>query len=258
MLKQMHLNIIEIPTTENGIDISYLEMIIRREPVKAGLFTANFNNPTGKTFSEKVKFDLVKLFQHNNIPLIEDDIYGDVHFDRARPRPLRAYSDSVILCSSFSKTLAPGLRVGWVAGAQWFERIASRKSLTSKFTALYPQAVIAEFIRSGGYDNHLRKLREKMLFNVRSMGAAILESFPQGTSVSAPTGGFVLWIGLPLGCAESQTVFERAASEGIGIAPGGLFSLDGSFSTYIRLNAGVGWTPETNLVIKRLASLVLA
>lgn len=196
------------------------------------------------------------LAEQYSAVIIEDDIYGDTHFSSTRPKPLRALSEKVILCSSFSKTLAPGIRVGWIAGGRWSSVITSMKYTSSMATPIYPQAAIAEFLRTGGYDVHLRKVRRTLADQTSKMRASILKYFPSGTQVSEPSGGYVLWVKLTTGNTSTRQLFELARRDGIGIAPGHLFATDNRFDDCFRLNAGFGWNKDVEQAIKTLARMI--
>jgi DNA-binding transcriptional MocR family regulator len=256
MLRNLGLKAVEIPSSESGIDLEQLEKTLAGGGIAAIISIANVNNPTGVTLSLESKSALVKLAERYDAVVIEDDIYGDTHFSSTRPKPLRALSDKVILCSSFSKTLAPGIRVGWIAGGHWSSVIASLKYTSSMGTPIYPQAAIAEFLRIGGYDLHLRKVRRTLADQIRKMRASIMQRFPSGTQVSDPSGGYVLWVKLPAGSTSTRRLFELARREGIGIAPGHLFATDDRFDECFRLNAGFGWNRGVEQAIKTLAQMV--
>jgi DNA-binding transcriptional MocR family regulator len=255
MLRSLGLRAVEIPLTDHGIDLRLVERALKDQHASVVLSIANTNNPTGTTLPMEDKETLVKLVERHNAVLIEDDIYGDTCFGDVRPKPLRALSDKVILCSSFSKTLAPGIRVGWVAGGRWSSSIASIKYSSTMGTGIYSQAAIAEFLRTGGYDLHLRRLRRTLQKQVGSMRDAVVQHFPAGTRVSEPSGGYVLWVSLPEGSSSTRRLFENARREGIGIAPGHLFATDDRFDNCFRLNAGFGWDSEVSQAIERLAAL---
>ncbi|HDR9057741.1 PLP-dependent aminotransferase family protein [Burkholderia vietnamiensis] len=255
MLRSLGLRAVEIPKTDRGIDLQVLENVLRNRQASAVICLANMGNPAGITLSMEDKEKLVRLVEQNEAVLIEDDIYGDTSFDGLRPKPLRSLSDKVILCSSFSKTLAPGIRVGWIASGRWSSTIASTKYTSTMGTPIYPQAAIAEFLRTGGYDLHLRRLRRVLQHQVSSMRRAVVEYFPAGTRVSEPSGGYVLWVTLPHGNVSTRRLFESARREGIGIAPGHLFATDDRFDNCFRLNAGFGWNDEVEKAIARLAVL---
>jgi DNA-binding transcriptional MocR family regulator len=170
--------------------------------------------------------------------LIEDDIYGDLSFDDQRPTVAKAYdtSGNVLLCSSFSKTLAPGYRVGWIAAGRFQEQIERGKMLANVATSSPPQLAIAEFLANGGYDHHLRSIRRTYARKVAQMADAIGRFFPPGTRVTRPAGGFVLWVEMPP-AVDSIRLYEQARQQGISIAPGPLFSATGKYRNYVRLNA---------------------
>ncbi|MFT4242531.1 MAG: PLP-dependent aminotransferase family protein [Acidovorax sp.] len=255
MLHSLGLRAVEIPQLNGGINLEMLERCLKNRQISAVISLANMCNPTGITLSADDKKKLVRLVENSEAVLIEDDIYGDTYFTGSRPTPLRAFSDKVILCSSFSKTLAPGIRVGWVASGRWSSTIASMKYTSTMGTSICPQAAIAEFMRTGGYDAHLRRLRRTLQHQVRSMRNAIVRYFPEGTHVSDPSGGYVLWVELPPGMRSTRQLFEDARREGIGIAPGHLFATDDRFNHCFRLNAGFGWNDEVESAIARLAEL---
>lgn len=255
MLRSLGLRAVEIPQTERGIDLVVLERVLQHRQASAVISIANIGNPTGITLAMEDKEKLVRLVERHDAVLIEDDIFGDTSFDGLRPKPLRAFSDKVILCSSFSKTLAPGIRVGWIAGGRWSSAIASMKYTSTMGTPVYPQAAIAEFLRTGGYDVHLRRLKRMLQHQVSSMRRAVVEHFPAQARVSNPAGGYLLWVELPRGRVSARQLFENARREGIGIAPGHLFATDDRFDHCFRLNAGFGWNEEVEKSIARLAEL---
>ena len=255
MLRSLGLRAVEIPTTAQGMDLDVLETTLMKRQASVVISIANMGNPTGVTMTQECKERLIRIAHEHDAVVIEDDIYGDTAFEGPRPKPLRAFSDRVILCSSFSKTLAPGIRVGWVAGARWSTTIASVKYTSTMGTPNYSQAAIAEFIRIGGYDAHLRRLKRSLQFQMRNMRKAVMHHFPLGTCVSDPTGGYVLWVKLPKECISTRQLFELARKEGIGIAPGHLFATDDRFDHCFRLNAGFGWSDEIEKAIVRLAML---
>ncbi len=241
LLKDLCLNVVEFPMGSDGFSMDQLERILAERPVKVMLFIANQHNPLGMTLTVAQKIALVQLAKRHGAFLIEDDVYGDVYFGRSRPPPLRAFDEGVILCSSFSKTLSPGIRIGWIAAAGQTDAVASIKYHSSKPTALYPQAAVAEFMRTGGYDAHLRTLRRTLARYMSNLGEAVVAAFPEGTQVSSPEGGYVLWVSLPQERAISRQLWDRAQREGIDIAPGHWFSLSRRYDNCIRLNAGLGW-----------------
>ena len=242
MIEDLGLKTLEIPTSPiNGISLDALEYALENHcgEVKACLVLTNFNNPCGGLMSDADKLQLVEMLDRHGIPLIEDDVYGDLSFSDRRPSVAKAFdkNGNVLLCSSFSKTLAPGYRVGWIAPGRYQEQIERGKMLTNVATAMPPQLAIAEFLANGGYDYHLRSIRRVYARMVAQMADVIGRYFPEGTKVTRPKGGFVLWLEMPEG-VDSIKLYDLAHRQGISIAPGPLFSTTGKYRNFIRLNAG--------------------
>jgi len=181
-------------------------------------------------------------------------------FDGSHPRPLRSFAgpseDShVMLVNSVSKTLAPGYRVGWIAGGRWHDQIVRIKYSQTLACPTLPGMAVAEFLASGGYDRHLRRLRATLAANVERYRDAIAAAFPEGTRVSSPRGGFVLWVELPPGI-DALALYEQALRRRIVVAPGPLFSARQRFSNFIRISAGHPWSDRIADTIKTLGRLI--
>ena len=251
MFRELGLKVIEVPSSPvEGIDLDALARILSRSRVSACLQVTNFNNPLGMSLSQEKKRRLVALLKMHRVPLVEDDINGDIAFDGIRPDVCKAYDDSgmVILCSSFSKTLAPGYRVGWVAAGRFKERVQRLKMISTLATATPPQLAVAEFLANGGYEHHLRRLRRTCAERVASMGESVGRTFPKGTRVTRPKGGFTLWVEMPE-AVDSMKLYGLLQAQGITVAPGALFSTGETFQNYLRLNAAA-FTPETEWALK--------
>jgi DNA-binding transcriptional MocR family regulator len=244
LVESLRLRALEIPCQPGkGIDLDALEQALASQRVRACLAIPNCANPIGSVMSEPAKRRLVAMLARREIPLIEDDIYGDLYFGPQRPPPAKAFDRDglVMLCSSFSKTLAPGYRVGWTAPGRFRETVEQLKFAQSVATPTLPQLAVAEFIEQGGYDHHLRGLRRRLAAQVEQVSAAIAEHFPAGTRVSRPAGGFVLWVELPPGTPALE-LHARALEFGISVAPGPIFSAKARFSNCIRVSCGYPWS----------------
>jgi aspartate/methionine/tyrosine aminotransferase len=241
----------------DGMDLDVLERAVERRRVAACLASPNFNNPLGSLMPDEGKRRLVEILARRDVPLIEDDINGDLAHDGSRPRTAQSYdrSGGVLLCSSFSKQLAPGYRVGWVAPGRHFERVKALKLTGTLATATLPQLAIAEFLANGGYDHHLRALRRHFAGQIERMSAAVAGAFPAGVRLTRPRGGFVLWAGLPDGVCALR-LHERALAEKISIAPGPMFSVRRGFPDFIRLNCGHAWSGKLERAVGMLGRLV--
>ena len=241
LIAELGLKALEIPASpRGGISLEALDYALtsNQGEVKACLVIPNFNNPLGSLMADEDKQKLVGLLAKHQVPLIEDDIYGDLPLSGKRPSVAKSFdtAGNVLLCSSFSKTLAPGYRVGWIAAGRYQERIEHGKMISGVATASPTQLAIGEFLATGGYEHHLRTLCRHYSRIVPMMAAAISRHFPERTRVSRPQGGFLLWVEMPHQ-VDALKLYEAARTCGISIAPGHLFSLEGKFSNCIRLNA---------------------
>ncbi|HEY5974751.1 MAG TPA: PLP-dependent aminotransferase family protein, partial [Geobacteraceae bacterium] len=255
LMADLGLNVLEIPATpRDGMSLEALAYALEHNPIRACLAIPNSSNPIGSLMPDEKKKALVELLARHQVPLIEDDIYGDITF-AGRPSVAKAYDRHglVLLCSSFSKTLAPGYRIGWVAAGR-FQADVERLKFLANIAATAPvQLALAEFLATGGYDHHLRTLRRTYARQVLLMADAIGRYFPAGTRVSRPVGNFVLWVELPEPF-DSLQLYPAALAAGISIAPGPIFSATGKYRNFIRLNAAF-WSAEVEQAIATLGRL---
>ena len=257
IIESLGMKALEIPTDpRDGIVLVALASALRRQRVKACLLVTNFSNPLGSCMPDANKKALVELLARREIPLIEDDIYGDLCFGPSRPRAAKAYDKQglVLLCASFSKTLAPGYRVGWTAPGRFRPQVESLKFTSSMATVTAPQMAVADFLQSGGYDRYLRKLRRALSSQVQQMSAAVARHFPAGTKVTRPEGGYVLWVELPRSI-DSLELHRRALAKKISIAPGPIFSAKQKYKNFIRLSCGLPWSEKIDGAVQTLADL---
>lgn len=258
IFSRLGLRVLAIPArAETGLDIDAVEEALARESISAIVVVPNFSNPLGSLMPEAARVQLLALAASRQIPIIEDDIYGDLHHHGNRPRCLKALdkTDTVILCGSFSKTLAPGYRAGFIAPSKHLEKIIQTKNALNFGSAPLPFMAVAEFLRNGGYDHHLRTLRRTFREQVLRMREALLARFPEGTKISSPSGGFVLWVELPEQ-VDALALFHQAREANISIAPGHLFSPAAEFSNFIRINCGHPWSPPIEAAIDTLGQFV--
>lgn len=257
-IEALGMKALEIPChPRHGLELEALESALDKRRVAAVLLVPSFSNPLGSCMPEENRQRLVTLLAKRDVPLIEDDIYGDLYFGSERPRPCKAFDTEgrVLLCGSFSKTLAPGYRVGWVAPGRYRERLELLKFAQTGATPTLPQLAIARFFQSAGYDRHLRTLRRRLAAQVERMTEAIAEHFPEGTCVTRPTGSLLLWVEMPP-TVDALALHERALEAGISIAPGPIFSAQGQrYSHCIRLSCGFPWSPRIEAAVATLGSL---
>lgn len=257
LIESLEMRALEVPAhPRDGLDLSALDDALRTQRVSACLCVPNFSNPLGSAMPDAAKKELVRMLSRHGTPLIEDDIYGDLHFGDTRPRPCKAFDRDglVMLCASFSKTVAPGYRVGWVAPGRFRERVERLKFAQTIATPTLPQMAVAEMLANGGYDHHLRRLRRSYAAQVARMTEAVTAHFPTGTRISRPTGGYVLWVELPLG-TSALDLHARALAQGISVAPGPIFSARARFTNCIRLNCGYPWSDTIERAVRTLGQL---
>lgn len=257
-IKAANLKAIEIPTNaENGLSLEALELALEQWPIKAILVTPTVNNPMGYSMSEKDKKRLYQLAQSYDISIIEDDIYGDISYQSPRPKTIKSFDEDgrVLLCSSFSKTVAPGIRVGWIAPGRYRDKVTHVKYVSSSMCPTLPQLAMADFIQSGAYARHTRKVRLLYKQGRDHLIQCIKQHFPIGTRISFPQGGYILWVELDK-CYDAVKVYTQCKKSSVTIAPGTLFSATGKFRHCMRLNFSEKTAVDREQGIIELAKLI--
>ena len=253
---RLGLRVVQVRTDPvEGIDLEALEQAIRRNGVKACWLMPTLQNPLGATMPAARREALAKLLAKHDVALIEDDVYAELRFE-GPVRPVKAYDRKglVMHCGSFSKSLAPGYRVGWCVPGRYRQAVERAKLSTSIATSVPAQEGIAEFLRQGGYERHLRRLRRIFAQQQQRFRDAIESQFPRGTRVSSPEGGYFLWVEMP-GRRDAMALHARAVKDGIGVAPGPMFSASGGFANALRINYGHPWDERMARALGRLARL---
>ncbi len=258
-LQAQGLRALEIPTDpREGMDLEALERVMAAGAVRAVALVANFGNPLGTLMSDARKEALCAMAARWDVAVVEDDIYGELPFEGGRPKALKAFDAEgrVVYCASVSKTLSPGLRIGWAAPGRYLERFTRLKRVSSLGSPTVPQLVVAEYLASGAFDRHLRRLRTVYRDHVQRMIWALGQHMPPGTRVTRPQGGHVVWVEMPER-VDSVRLFDEAWAAGVSMAPGPMFSASGRFQHCMRLNAAA-WSPAVEDAIARLGGLVAA
>jgi len=256
LFKSRDLRVLEIPTsTQEGMNLEVLEWALERHPVKAVLSVPTFNNPSAFTMPDHRKKALVEILAARGIPLIEDDAYGELAFCVPRPLACKAFdtSGSVIYCSSVSKTVSPGYRVGWIAGGRWQDAILQRKISWSASASLPAQLAVARYLSEGNYSRHLRTLTRRLSEQSKAIAELVVKHFPAGTTFRCPDGGLFLWIELPK-TVDTEKLYALSVPEGIFFRPGVVFSAMGQFSHCLRLGTGT-WDFGIEAAVVRLGTL---
>lgn len=259
-IERIGLKAIEVPShPRDGIDLGAMEQAIVMHRPKACWLMTNFQNPLGSLLTNDKKQALVEMLAKYQIPLIEDDVYGELYFGDKRPVPAKAYdlAGLVMHCGSFSKSLAPGYRVGWVVAGQFVKEVGRLKLTTTISASVPAQVALAKYLKKGGYDKHLRQLRNILMVNQIKFVEALERYFPKGTHLTVPQGGYFLWVKLPDG-VNALSLYRQALKLGISIAPGPIFSAQQHFQEYIRLNYGQVWDSKVERALITLGQLIQA
>jgi DNA-binding transcriptional MocR family regulator len=257
-IERLGMRAIEVPTHPvGGIDIDALADIIRAQEIAACMVMPNFQNPLGFQMSDANKERLVNLLAAHEIPVIENDVYQELHYGDARPSALKNFDTKglVLHCASFSKSLTASYRIGWAMPGRYRRQVEKLKFLNTLTTPSVPQIAVADYLRQGGYDSHLRHVRKMYRQQARLMIAMVRRFFPAGTQTSTPMGGYVLWVELPE-AVDSMQLYQAALARGITIGPGTMFSSRDAFRHFIRLNYSYPWTQETEEALKTLGDMV--
>ena len=255
-LKGLGMKALEIPTDPlTGISLEALELALEQWPIKIIQLTPNCNNPLGYIMPEARKRALLTLAQRFDVAIIEDDVYGELAYSYPRPRTIKSFDEDgrVLLCSSFSKTLAPGLRIGWVAPGRYLERVLHMKYISTGSTATQPQIAIAEFLKGGYFEPHLRRMRTQYQRNRDLMLDWVSRYFPAGTRASRPQGSFMLWVELPEGF-DTLKLNRVLVEQGVQIAVGSIFSASGKYRNCLRMNYAAKPTPQIEEAVRKVGA----
>ena len=243
-IQSLGMRVIEIPThPREGMSLDFLEGAIRKHRVKACVTMTNGHNPLGYVLGDDYKKALAELTAKHDVALIEDNLYGDLAYGPRTPKLAKAFDQkgNVLLCASISKVISPGFRLGWIHAGRYEAELERLKLSTSVATASLSQLVAAEYLESGGFDRYLARLRIAFGEQVRMVSQAVAKYFPEGTRITRPDAGYLLWVELPKKI-DSLRLFRMALDANISIAPGPIFSTTGRFGNCVRLSCGYRWS----------------
>jgi DNA-binding transcriptional MocR family regulator len=259
VIRVLQLKVIEIPVhPRTGFDIDFLRKACHSNPVKAVIVTPNFHNPTGLLLTDEQKLALLSVAYQYNVALIENDIYGDLHFHGPRPGTLKSLDNSglVLSYSSYAKTLAPGIRLGWLAAGKFTQRAEQiRFALGSTVSPLY-QETVNRLLAGSSYDRHVRAFRMLLAKNAYFTINLLADSFPSKTTIITPSGGYNLWVKMPDN-TDMTRFYSECEKIGVRFTPGYTFSFSGAFDKYFRLVFADEFSPKRIQAIKLAGQSVL-
>jgi 2-aminoadipate transaminase len=228
---------VTVPSDDDGMQVDKLEEILRREKVKFIYVLPNFHNPAGVTLAEERRYRLVEIAGKYGVPIIEDDPYGELRFEGRDLVPIIVlHKENVIYLSTFSKTLAPGIRLGWVtAPGRVIDRLIMAKQAADLHTSTFVQMVANDICQRGILKRHVQIIRKVYKERRDVMLAAMEEFFPEGVTWTRPQGGMFLWVRLPEK-VDAAKLLRVALEEKVAFVPGAAFFPNGGGHNTMRLN----------------------
>ncbi|MDQ0109822.1 DNA-binding transcriptional MocR family regulator [Chitinophaga terrae (ex Kim and Jung 2007)] len=252
VIRMLNLKVIEVPVDpRTGFDVDFLKKACHNTAIKAVVITPNFHNPTGSLLGNEQKLAILSIAHQYNVAIIENDIYGDLNFQGPRPSTIKGSDDSglVLTYSSYSKTLAPGIRLGWLSAGRFMERAEQiRFALGSSVSPLY-QETISRLLSSSSYDRHVRAFRMQLAKNAYFAINLLADNFPKGTVIATPAGGYNLWVKMPEQ-TDMANFYHQCEKIGVRFTPGYTFSFAGRFDKYFRVVFADKFSPKRIEAIK--------
>jgi DNA-binding transcriptional MocR family regulator len=260
LLESLNLRVVEIPShPRTGLSLPALQLALDTQPIKAVLAVPTLSNPLGAIMPLAEKKALVRLLAQHGVPLIEDVIFNDLLASDERRRAVKAFDQdgTVMVCGSFSKTIAPGIRLGWVEAGRWKDQVANLKRVQGATTNEVMEHALADLLTQSAYESQMRRLSATMKVRLQEARRWVSAHFPKGTRVSDPPAGYTLWVELPV-AVDSMRLFEVAGGEGISFIPGSLFSATGRYAHCLRLSFSGAWGDAEKKALSRLGQMAHA
>lgn len=254
-IERMGMNAFPIQThSQSGIDLEHLEEALKRKKIDVIFLNPTLQNPRGFVMPDQSRSQISQLAREANVPIIEDDVFFDLVPKHTRPRAIKSYdlTGQTIYCSSFSKTLAPGYRVGWCVAGKYHDAILAQMFSRNLAVSSLAQSALTEFIGRGYMEEHCTRLRSQFSSVIDSVHFYVKTAFPTGTVYTPPLGGFVHWLELPKN--TNMLKLEKLMSDrGYYIAGSGIFYPSGQATTGLRLCLGRALSPEVTKALSVLA-----
>lgn len=257
VIEKLGLRAVEIPCGEHGLCPDALTIAAQRNSIKACIVCPTASNPSGALMPDERREKLMSVAKKNDIVIIEDNIYSDLYWERYQPKPLKGFSNAgnVITCGSFSKSITPSLRMGYVAAGRFAKQMQINKRILSGSSNPLTQMALALYLKGGSYDRHIRTLRRQFETQVQHMSTLVTNYFPKGTRISRPKGGFVLWIELPHS-TNTDKLLKPAIDIGTSFMPGKYFSATGLYANHMRINCGYPVNAAIERGVEKLGELL--
>lgn len=238
LLQALGRKVLEVPSTDEGIAMDQLEHYMSLGILQACVVTANHQNPLGNTWSLSQKKKMAELANQYQIPVIEDDLYIELVYQDVPPLPIKHWDQAgyIIWCSSVSKTLAPGFRLGWCLAGRYKEQYLLRRRVETLGVNRLSQLTLAEYIGTGQYDKHLKKLRLQLAAQIQEYRNILAANLPQSAAISLPHGGLVIWVQIP--GLDTQELSDELENREIYIRTGAEFSLREFYGDFFRVSCG--------------------
>ncbi|MGL5968028.1 MAG: PLP-dependent aminotransferase family protein [Kluyvera sp.] len=257
-LERLRLKALSVATdVKEGIDLDALVQALQTYPVKACWLMTNSQNPLGFTLTPEKKARLIDILSEHNVTLIEDDVYSELYFGREKPLPAKAWdkTDMTLHCSSFSKCLVPGFRIGWVAAGKHARRIQHLQLMSTLSTSSPMQLALVDYLATKRYDAHLRRLRRQLAERKQLAWQSLMRSLPPEVQIHHNDSGYFLWLELPAGIDAGQ-LSASALEHHISIAPGKMFSTTDNWASFFRFNTAWGWGEREDKAVETLGHLI--
>jgi GntR family transcriptional regulator, regulator for abcA and norABC len=250
------MNLLGIPMDDAGIRPESIGRLKKQHNGSLLYTIPTFHNPTGILMSANRRKELLDVCKNEKLPIIEDDVYGDLWFENLPPNPLKSIDGQglVLYIGSMSKTLSPGLRIGWIVGPEpVIDRLADIKMQTDYGSSSLSQFIVAEWLSSGLYDDHVKKIRTELKFR-RDFTLEILNThFTQLATWNIPQGGFYIWVQIKKQI-PIRKLFEKALNEGVLLNPGNVYDSNNHF--HLRLSYAYASLHELKKGLIRLSQLI--
>ncbi|MCF2909523.1 PLP-dependent aminotransferase family protein [Pseudoalteromonas sp. DL2-H2.2] len=256
ILSVMGRYVMEIPSNLDGIDLVQLERAMAGQQIAACLLSANFQNPTGHCLSIQQKQALADMARHYQTPVIEDDVYRELSHDSTPPLPVKHFDKDgwILWCSSISKTLAPGFRLGWCAPGRFYDRYSDLVRVRSLGCNRPLQLALADYIGRGHYTRYLKKLNRTLALQCNQYIQTLTSLLGASIQLNRPKGGLVLWLEMP--DINTKQLQAQLKNEHIYILCGDAFSTTDLYQSHVRLNFGQCLSAEVESQLIRFAQVI--